>query len=62
LQTSPYCEISDKITRQVVNIRLEYDEIHERILDFITWQELEDGRKVDLLELEESHKDILFTD
>jgi len=43
-------------------MRLEYDEIHKRISDFITWQETEDGRKVDLLKLEEYHKDILFTD
>lgn len=61
-QISPYCKISDKLTRQFGNIRLEYDQIHKNISDFITWQESEEGRKVDLPKLEESHKDILFID
>jgi len=43
-------------------MRLEYDEIHKNISDFITWKESEEGRKVDLPKLDESHKDILFTD
>jgi len=59
---SPYCEINDKLTSQVVDMRLENDEIHKMISDFITWQESEDGKKTDLMKLEESHKDILFTD
>lgn len=42
-------------------MRFEYDDIHKRVSEFITWQESEDGRKVDLLMLEESHKDIMFT-
>lgn len=59
---SPYCETNDKLTNHFVDMRLEYDEIHKRISDFSTWKELEDGRKADLEKLEESHKDILFTD
>ena len=61
-QMSPYCEISDKLTSQVVDRRLEYDEIPKNIYEFITSKESEEGRKVDLPKLEESHKDILFTD
>lgn len=38
-QISPYCEINDKLTSQVVDMRLEYDKIHKRFSDFITWQE-----------------------
>ena len=61
-QISPYCEISDKLARQVVDMRLENDEIHKRISDFITWQESKDERKANLPKLEESHKYILFID
>ena len=62
LQISPYCKISDMLTSQVVDMRLKSEEIHKRISDFITWQESEDGRKVGMAKLEESHKEILFTD
>jgi len=41
---------------QVVDMRLEYDEIHKRVYDFITWQESEDGRKAAFPKMEESHK------
>lgn len=44
---SPYCENSDKLTNEVVDMRLEYEEIHKRISDFITWKESEYGRKAD---------------
>lgn len=43
-------------------MRHKHDEIHRRISNLITWQESEDGRKVDMPKLEESHKDILFID
>jgi len=43
-------------------MRLEYKEIQKRVSKFITWKESEDGRKDDLPKLEESHKDIMFTD
>lgn len=61
-QINPYYEISDKLTSQVVDMMLEYDEIHKSISNSITWQESEDGRKVDLPKLEESHKEIVFVD
>lgn len=61
-QISPYCEISDKITSKVFDMRLEYVEIHKRMFDFITQQESEDGRKADFPKLEEAHKEILFAD
>jgi len=61
-QINPYCKTSDKLANQVIDMRFEYDEIHKSVSEFITWQELEDGRKADLPKLEESHKDILFTD
>jgi len=60
-QLSPYCETSDKLMSQVVDIRLEYDEVLKRVSDFITWKNSEDGRKAYLAKLEELHKEILFS-
>ena len=31
-----YCETSDKLTSQVIEMRLEYDEILKKVFDFIT--------------------------
>ena len=36
-QINPYSETSDKLTNQVIDMRIEYDEIHKRISKFITW-------------------------
>lgn len=43
-----------------MELRLEYDEILRKVLDFITWKNSENGRRVDMPKLDESHKDILF--
>lgn len=61
-QIDPYYEASDKLANQVIDMRLEYGEIHKRISEFITSQECEDGRNANLPKQEESHKDILFMD
>ena len=61
-QINPYWKTSDKLTNQVIYMRIEYKEIHKMFSKFITWQESEDGRMADLPKLEVSHKDILFMD
>lgn len=58
-QINPYYETSDKLTIHVIDIRFEYEKIHKNVLEFITWKESEDGRKVDLPTVEETHKDIV---
>ena len=57
-----YCESSDKLNNQLIDKRLEYEELNKRISEFISWQEYEEGKKADLPNIEEFHKDILFTD
>lgn len=37
-------------------------DLKTRISEFIEWQETKDGRKANLHEIEETHKDILFID
>jgi len=53
-------EMSDKLTSQVIEMRLEYDEIFKRISNHIIWKNTKEGRKADLPKLEESHKEIMF--
>jgi len=45
---------------QVVELRLEYDEILKKVSDFITWQISKNGRRASMPKLDESHKEILF--
>lgn len=59
-QWNSYCETTDKLTSQVMEMRLEYNEIFKNVFDFITWKNTEDGRKANLPKLEESHKENLF--
>ena len=47
-----YCETSDKLTSQVVEMRLEYDEIFKKVSDHIFWQNTEERRKDNLRKLE----------
>ena len=58
----PYYETSDTLFNQVVDQRLEYEEVDKNISEIISQQESEEGRKYDLPKIEESHRDILFTD
>jgi len=42
-------------------MRITFNEIDEKILGYITWQDTPKGRVVDIPRIEESHKEILFT-
>ena len=59
-QWSSYCEISDKITNQVMDLRHDYDLIDRRVTEYLAWQESEEGKKAGLLRINESHKEMLF--
>ena len=50
----------DKITNQVMDLRLDYDLIDKRISNYLKWQELEEGKKAGLLRINEAHKEMLF--
>ena len=52
--------MSDKITSQVVDLRLDYDLIDKRISDYLIWQESEEGKKAGLLKINEAHKEMAF--
>jgi len=50
----------DRITSQVVDLRLDYDLIDKRISDYLIWQESKEGKKAGLLKINEAHKEMLF--
>ena len=59
---APYLITSDQWTDKTIYERIEFNDLHTRISDFIEWQETKEGRRANLPEIEETHKDILFTD
>ena len=38
-QWNYYCEMSDKITNQVADLRSDYDQIDKRVTEYLAWQE-----------------------
>jgi len=52
--------MSDNITSQVVDLRLDYVLIYKKVSDYLNWQDSEEGKKAGLPKINESHKEILF--
>ena len=61
-QITPYLTTSDRITDKEIDQRTEFTDLNTRISEFIELQEIEEGRKANLSEIDETHKDILFID
>jgi len=59
---TPYLTISDQLTDKAIDQRTEFNDLNTKISEFIEWQETEDGKKANISEIEETHKDIPFTD
>ena len=59
-QWSYYCELSDKITNQVVDLRSDYDQIDKRVTEYLAWQEEDEGKRAGAPKINENHKDFLF--
>jgi len=59
---TPYLTTSEQLTDKAMEQRTEFKDLNTRIFEFIEWQETKDERKANLPEIEETHKDILFTD
>ena len=55
-QWNSYCEISNKITNQVIDLRHDYDLINKRVTDYLTWQNKEEGKRVGAPIINDSHK------
>jgi len=46
---------------QSSDLRVAFSDIDDKISGFITWQDTLEGKAIDLPIIEESHKEILFT-
>ena len=59
-QWSHYCELSDKITNQVVDLRSDYDQNDKRVIEYLTWQDDDEGKRAGPPRINENHKELLF--
>jgi len=50
----------DKITIQVMDLRLNYDLIDKKISNYLNWKESKEGKKARFPKINESHKEMLF--
>jgi len=56
------CKNSDSLTDQMSKLRTYYEDINNKISNFITWKDTSNGIKDNLPKIQESYKDILFRD
>ena len=47
---------------QVVNTRLEFEDTDYKVTNYLSWQSIKDGRAAKFPKIEESHKEILFSE
>ena len=59
-QWNYYCEISDKTTNQVVDLRTDYDLIDKQVTEYLTWQETDERKSAGAPRINENHKEMLF--
>ena len=59
-QWSHYCELSDKLTNQVTDLRSDYDQVDRRVTEYLAWQDGEEGKRENAPRINESHKELLF--
>ena len=55
-----FCELSYKITSQVVELRNDYDQANRRVTEYLTWQNDEEGKRAGAPNINENHKELLF--
>lgn len=59
-QWNSYCEISDKITSQVVDLQHDYDLIDRIVTENLAWQEIDEGKRAGAPIINDNHKEMLF--
>ena len=55
-----FCELSGKITSQVVELRNDYDQANRRVREYMTWKNDEEGKRAGAPKINENHKELLF--
>ena len=59
-QIEPLYEITSSLIDKSVTLRQEIEDADDKIFEFLSWQDTEQGRKANLPRIEERHKEILF--
>ena len=59
-QWSRYCELSDKITNQAVDLQSDYDQSDRRVTEYLAWQDEDEGKRANEPRINENHKELLF--
>ena len=55
-QWNSYCGISDTITNHVIDLRHDYDLIDRRVTEYLSWQEIEEGKRAGAKIINDNHK------
>jgi len=58
----PLCAIFASLIEHAIDTRLEFEIANDKITIFFSWQNSEQGMAANLLKIEESHKEILFSE
>lgn len=59
---TPYLITNDQLRDKPIDQRNDLKDLNAKIFEFIEWKENEEGRRANILDIEETHKDIFFTD
>lgn len=59
---TPYLDTNDQLTEKEIDQRTEFNDLNTKISDYIGWKKSKEGRSANMPKIEETHKDILFTD
>ncbi len=58
----PLCDISTSMIEKLVDARLELDKSDEKLTNFLSWKDSKEGKDANLPRIQESHKEILFSE
>lgn len=59
---TPLCDISTSMIKKAVDTILELDKTDERLTNFLSWQDSKEGMATNLPRIQESHKEIFFSE
>lgn len=62
IEAEPLCELTTSVSQQVEKARNELDQAEETITAYLDWQDSDVGKAANLPRIQETYKDILFTE
>lgn len=61
-QIEPLCEITSSLIDKLVTLRKEIDDADDKIFEFLSWQNIEQGRKANLPRIEKLQNQLQGTE